>query len=428
MIVSAEYGEISATDIDDGTGKRSYHLQFIKLDPNSLFLPVFLHTDMIFYVHTGSGRLSWTDKDEIAHLKVQRGDAYRLRSGTIFYIQSDLEPERRSLRINAIFAPSDDDVEVPTDGAYSSIHDLIRGFDKRILQAAFKVPMEVIEELVTGAKTPGIVHAGSTKKKTFWEKELLSVRSFLGISGYGMSDLENKKKKKAKPRTFNFFNEDPDFENCNGWSKVVSQKDLHALQGSQITVFMVNLTKGSMMGPHWNPIATEISVVLQGRGMVRVVCPSTLTKSECNSSRFRVKEGDVFSVPRFRPMTQISFNNESLVFMGFSTSSKKNHPQFLAGKASVLQVLDKHILEASFNVANTTIDQILAARDESVMLDCTSCAEEEEISHDGVVQVVDPRNKWLHPLYVIQCEKFHVKYGEFSRSSSELNYLCGLWI
>lgn len=65
-IVSTEFGEISAVDIDDGSGsgsgsgswigRDSYHLQFITLEPNSLFLPVLsvlLHADMVFYVQTG---------------------------------------------------------------------------------------------------------------------------------------------------------------------------------------------------------------------------------------------------------------------------------------------------------------------------------------------------------------------------------------
>lgn len=53
-LLSTEFGAVSAVDIGDGTGRRSsYHLQFITLEPNSLFLPVLLHADMVFYVHTG---------------------------------------------------------------------------------------------------------------------------------------------------------------------------------------------------------------------------------------------------------------------------------------------------------------------------------------------------------------------------------------
>lgn len=51
-IISTENGQVSSLRVTDGT-TGSYHLQFITLEPNSLFLPVVLHSDMVFYVHTG---------------------------------------------------------------------------------------------------------------------------------------------------------------------------------------------------------------------------------------------------------------------------------------------------------------------------------------------------------------------------------------
>ncbi|GMP31689.1 hypothetical protein CsSME_00005805 [Camellia sinensis var. sinensis] len=74
----------------------------------------------------------------------------------------------------------------------------------------------------------------------------------------------------------------------------------------------------------------------------------------------------------------MAFNKESFVFMGFSTTTKKNHPQFLAGKASVLRTLDQQVVAASFGVANMTISHLLDSQGESIILDCISCAEEEE--------------------------------------------------
>lgn len=53
QLVVTEYGEVSAIEIGDGA-RGQYHLQFITLDPNSLFLPVLLHADMVLYVHTGA--------------------------------------------------------------------------------------------------------------------------------------------------------------------------------------------------------------------------------------------------------------------------------------------------------------------------------------------------------------------------------------
>ncbi|KAM1810452.1 hypothetical protein ACFX12_027205 [Malus domestica] len=373
-LVSTEYGEVWSVDVNDGH-RKPYHIQFITLEPNSLFLPVLLHADMIFYVNTGSGRLSWTDDDKIRRVDIKRGDVYRLTPGSVFFVQSNLETERQKLRINAIFTSnSDDDLYDPAVGAYSSIRDLVRGFDPKLLRSAFKVSEEVIESIVNGTDQSAFVHAIPTKKETFWDLEARFLKTFLlGNDGIAFNS------KKEETTAYNIFYEDPDFKNCNGWSLTVNKKSSHLLKGSNIGFFMVNLTKGSMMGPHWNPRATEITVVLQGHGMVRVVCSSTeANKSECRNMRFRVHEGDVFSVPRFHPMAQMSFNNDSLVFMGFSTTEKKNYPQFLAGKYSVLQNLDKLVLAASFNVTSTTIDQLLSAQADSFIIDCTSCAEEEE--------------------------------------------------
>ncbi|KAE9466951.1 hypothetical protein C3L33_01148, partial [Rhododendron williamsianum] len=404
-LVSTEYGEISAVEISDiGSTRRRrrgrYQLQFITLEPNALFLPVLLHRDMnltfitpfsaqklvleffliilgrcVCRLGAGSGRLSWVEEDEMRHVNLQRGDVYRLPMGSVFFLQSNLEQERQKLRIYSLFTNSIQDLHEPSVGAaaYSSIPDLVLGFDEKTLQAAFNVTEEVIEEIRSGTTPQAIVHAPPKKGSKLWQFEAQFMKALLGSKGNSIFDIPNKKTK-----TFNILKAKPDFQNGNGKSLMVTKRKLPALRGSNIGLLMVNLTKGSMMGPHWNPMGSEISIVTQGRGIVRVVCSSTMSESECKNTRFRVEEGDVFVVPRFHPMAQMAFNDDSLVFVGFSTTTKKNHPQFLVGKATVLQTLDKDIVAASFNVTNTTISQLLAAQGESIILECTSCAEEEE--------------------------------------------------
>ncbi|KAF8409928.1 hypothetical protein HHK36_002447 [Tetracentron sinense] len=367
-----EFGQISAVEISDGIGG-PYHLQFITLEPNSLFLPVLLHADMVFYVHTGISLsyaclgLSWVYGDEKNQIDIRRGDIFRLGLGSVFYVRSSLESTREKLRIHAIFTTANDENSYERSiraGAYSTLSDLVLGFDKKVLQAGFGVPEEVLEVITSASRPPAIVHVASENKTDHpnWKVGIIEA-----LIGRGSSYELNSKKKKTK--AFNILHSKPDFENCNGWSLTVNKKDLNALKGSNMGVFMVNLTKGSMMGPHWNPRATEIAIVTHGEGMVRVVCSSSAKETECKNTRFSVKEGDVFAVPRFHPMAQMSFNNDSLVFMGFSTMAKKNHPQFLVGKSSVLQALDKDILAMSFNVPNTTIDQLLTPQMESIILE-----------------------------------------------------------
>ncbi|KAI3502904.1 hypothetical protein L1887_31292 [Cichorium endivia] len=380
-VVTTEFGEISAVKVRDGRDG-FYHLQFFTMEPNSLFLPVHLHSDMVFYVDSGSGTLNWVDlendDDKLRQVELQAGDVYRLRTGSFFYLQSNLESDRRKLRINAIFSDSREEIrEGSSFGAYSSVRDLIMGFDNRVLQAALSVDEEVIDELRSGGKQAMIVHGvAKAKTKELWEVHYKIMKTFLGRMKNGMIDIN--KKSKNKDKAYNILTADHDVENCNGWSLVVTSEQLDVLKDSDFSIFMVNLTKGSMMGPHWNPTTAEIGVVLRGRGMVHVVCPGTLNETECKNSRFRVEEGDVFVVPRYHPMAQMSFNNGSFVFVGFTTTTKKNHPQYLVGTASVLQVLDKRVVAASFGVSNTTMDEVLKAQREAIILECVSCAEEEE--------------------------------------------------
>lgn len=56
-LVSTEYGEISAARVSDNINA-SYLLHFFTLELNSLLLPLILHSDMVFYVHTGKIKIN----------------------------------------------------------------------------------------------------------------------------------------------------------------------------------------------------------------------------------------------------------------------------------------------------------------------------------------------------------------------------------
>ncbi|KAI3722780.1 hypothetical protein L2E82_33865 [Cichorium intybus] len=370
----SEFGEVSAVKISDGQNG-CYHLHFITMDPNSLFLPVHLYSQMLFYVNSGSGTLNWInveeDDDKLQTAKLQRGDIYRLPPQTVFYLQNDFVSNNpQKLGIYAIFSDSNNELQNGKFAkAYASIQDLLLGFDDKVLQSALSVPEEVIEELREGRQSL-IVQGQSETYTSMWEVgSRAMIRAFLGTNNHGVFEVENKKK------AYNILKADHDIENCYGWSATVTSKQLDVLKDTDFGVIMVNLTKGVMMGPHWNPNGAEVAIVLRGQGMIHVVCPTIASTTVCENSRFRVAEGDVFVVPKFHPMAQISFNNDSFVFMGFTITSKK---KYLAGKSSILQKLDKKVLTKSFNVGSTTIDQVLFSQREYAIYDCTSCAEEEE--------------------------------------------------
>ena len=84
--------------------------------------------------------------------------------------------------------------------------------------------------------------------------------------------------------------------------------------------------KGAVLAPHWNPRAMEIALVTKGEGDIQIVYPNGSA-----AATERVQEGTVFYVPQNFPMCQIASRGGPLEFLGFTTSSKPNNPQFLGG-------------------------------------------------------------------------------------------------
>mgnify|MGYP000093619537 CR=1 FL=1 len=91
-----------------------------------------------------------------------------------------------------------------------------------------------------------------------------------------------------------------------------------------------------MLAPHWNPRGMEVAVVTNGEGEIQIVSPDGHGGSGNRGEKVKVREGSVFYVPRNFGMCQIaSSSGKPLEFVGFSTSSRPNHPRFLAGDIHV---------------------------------------------------------------------------------------------
>lgn len=102
-------------------------------------------------------------------------------------------------------------------------------------------------EAIQSAKSPQSIITYNPdqekEEKSNWTEEILDAL-------WGDDSPLNKKKKKdkhkkddkSKSKTFNFYSGKPDVKNCFGWSKTMTNKDLQNLRGSNIGMFMVNLT------------------------------------------------------------------------------------------------------------------------------------------------------------------------------------------
>lgn len=135
--------------------------------------------------------------------------------------------------------------------------------------------------------------------------------------------------------------------------------------------------QGSMMAPHVNPTATEYGIVLRGSGTIQIAYPNG-----SSALKAKVREGDIFWVPRYFPFCQVSSRSGPLEFFGFTTSARKNRPQFLAGQNSLLHVLNGPELAASLGTTDERMRSFLDAQREAVILPSSSAAPPDEIMEE----------------------------------------------
>ena len=68
------------------------------------------HIDLTGF--SGSGRLTCADEDGTTRIDLREGDLCKLSEGSAFYIQSNLDTQRKKLRIYAMFANTEDSTYV----------------------------------------------------------------------------------------------------------------------------------------------------------------------------------------------------------------------------------------------------------------------------------------------------------------------------
>ena len=133
-----------------------------------------------------------------------------------------------------------------------------------------------------------------------------------------------------------------------------------------------------MLAPHVNPRATEYGVVLGGEGTIQVVFPNgSLAMSEV------VRPGDVFWIPRYFPFCQVASRGGPFEFFGFTSSARRNRPQFLVGASSVLRTMLGPEIAAGFGVREKEFSKLVRAQRDALIMPSfpASGKEEEEKKH-----------------------------------------------
>jgi hypothetical protein len=108
----------------------------------------------------------------------------------------------------------------------------------------------VVEAIKSAKSPPAIIPYNPDQEKkeagSNWSEEIFEALWGVG-DPLNKKKKEKKEKKDKKSKTFNFYSSKPDVQNCYGWSKTMTNKDLENLKGSDIGMFMVNLTTVSAL-------------------------------------------------------------------------------------------------------------------------------------------------------------------------------------
>ncbi|XP_022863167.1 vicilin-like seed storage protein At2g28490, partial [Olea europaea var. sylvestris] len=275
---------------------------------------------------------------------------------------------------------------------------ILSGFDHFTLSTAFNVSIPELKELLTRQQAGPIISLSNSQTSNIWagfldlehhqklahlkrvvhleekfsEEPKWSFRKLL-ISVFGKATKEREDKKIKGPGSYNIYDRKPDFKNNYGYSIALDESDFSPLAHSDASIYLVNLSAGSMMAPHINPRATEYGIVLRGAGTIQIAYPNGSLAMNA-----KVTEGNVFWIPRYFPFCQIASRSGPFEFFGFTTSARQNRPQFLVGVNSLLRTMRGPEFANAFGVSEERLNQILDSQRESVILPSASIVPPDE--------------------------------------------------
>ncbi|CAL8999453.1 unnamed protein product [Prunus brigantina] len=406
QVVKTEAGEMSVVMRAGGrVVDKPMHIGFITMEPKSLFIPQYLDSNLFLFVRRGEAKVGLIYRDELGERRLKSGDVYRIPAGSPFYLVNTGEGQRLHIICSLDTSESLGLGSSFFIGGGINPQSVLAGFDHDILTNAFNVSSSELMEVLTSQQKGPIVYLSDSHSPNLWSKFLQlkeqdrlqemkkmvdfqqepdhhqdqtqtwSWRKLLN-SVFGAGSDDNKKRaedydkgKGKAPDSYNLYDRKPDFRNNYGWSMELDESDYAPLKDSGVGVYLVNLTAGAMMAPHVNPTATEYGIVLRGSGTIQIVFPNGTSAMNTN-----VQDGDVFWVPRYFPFCQIASRTGPLEFFGFTTSARKNRPQFLAGASSVLQTIRGPELAAAFGVSEDRLRKFINAQREAVILPSAQAA------------------------------------------------------
>ncbi|XP_058202214.1 vicilin-like seed storage protein At2g28490 [Rhododendron vialii] len=402
-VVRTDAGEMKVVRGSHGwiSDMPNIHVGFVTMEPDSLFVPQYLDSDLILFIRRGEAKVGSIYRDELIEKRLNCGDVYRISAGSTFYLVNTADGQQ--LHVICSIEKSDNigwgTFQSFFIGGGSNPTSVLAGFESSTLSTALNVSESQVRQILTRQKSGPIISLSNSHSDSHQSRvwtQFLEMKHYERVqclkrmeqvheevteqdeepimwkllnSVFGNQVSGKDEGRSSKPDSYNLFDRTPDFENDYGSSVVVDQSAYSPLRQSGVGLYLVNLTAGSMMAPHLNPTATEYGIVLRGSGRIQIVFPNgTLAMNA------KVNEGDVFWIPRYFPFCQIASHSGPFEFFGFTTSARRNRPQFLVGSNSVLQSMRGPAFAAAFGVSEERLKKIVNAQSESIILPPTSAS------------------------------------------------------
>ncbi|XP_052188080.1 vicilin-like seed storage protein At2g28490 [Diospyros lotus] len=400
-VVETEAGRMDVVEGFTGRhGGRALHIGFITMEPKALFIPQYLDSNMILFVRRGEARVGSIYNDRLVEKRLKMGDVYRIGAGSAFYLVNTGEGQILHIVCS---------IDKTEDSGWGTFHSffigggaysVLAGFDPITLSTALNVSVKVVKMITTDQELDPIVFYQDAHSRATWtqflelkeeerfehlkrkvrfqepaaggndEEPTWSLRKLLNSLFGKEANRKHHDWKIKSPEPYNLYHRKPDFKNNYGWSIALDDSDYWPLGLSDVGVFLVYLTAGSMMAPHINPMAPEIAIVLRGEGEIQVVFPNGTL-----AMKAKVGPGDVFWIPQFFPFCQIASRTGPFEFFGVTTSSSYNRPQFLLGAGSILRTMMGPELAAGFGMRDVDwFSKIVRAQEQRMIFSSASAA------------------------------------------------------
>ncbi|KAJ0975487.1 hypothetical protein J5N97_017452 [Dioscorea zingiberensis] len=386
-VIKSEGGEVKVVSGYRWKGDLNpMHIGFVSMEPNTLFIPQYIDANLILFIQTGEVKVGWIHKDKLVEAKLKMGDVSVIPAGSAFYfinVGND-EKLRMICSINAAGTSGWKSYQSFFIGGGKNPTSVITGFGIKTLTTAFNVTMDELSCLTKQKQGPIIFMSNKTKEQP--QSQLLSSMVKLKLKQQQQiededqeidddddddddddnDDKEYEESYKAwswrkrlnsiigkqwrkggrvhSPEPYNLYGNEPSFCNDYGSSISIDRRQYSPLKLTGTSIYFCEphsrLDVGTALKPNG---LREYGIILKGTGIIQVVFPNGT-----NAMTAKVRAGDVFWVPRYFPFCQIASMDGSLEFFGYTTSEKKNRPQFLIGASSVLKNMMGPELAAAF--------------------------------------------------------------------------------